>query len=115
MVHEINAAEAKKNKEFVNLHQENKKRKFGDIGSNYTSSFGGGSMMSNNSMNGLGSGNNIGGRIIRKVNVPSHLNPTPSDEELNAMVLALSSVRNSDEAKDFLKGAITNLISKFYF
>ncbi len=134
MVHEINKSEAEKTREFVNLHRENKKRRFDDINSNninkfsisrneapqtnLSNSIGGSSNgassynpfgQSSNSFNSSSSQNLVFNR--KKILLTNVVASYCSDEEIEKIINDLTGM-NKDNAKEYLKKTISQLISK---
>ena len=123
MVHELNKTEAEKSREFVNLHRESRKRRFDDINSNNINKF----SMSRNE-GGIGdSVNNPFGQTAnihsnssnsqnlifnrRKILLTNMVASYCSDEEVEKIISDLTGM-NKDQAKEYLKKTISQLISK---
>lgn len=126
MVHELNKTEAEKSREFVNLHRESRKRRFDDINNNNINKF----SMSRNE-GGIGdSTNNPFGQTANIHNLPSNSSTSQnlifnrrkilltnmvasycSDEEVEKIISDLTGM-NKDQAKEYLKKTISQLISK---
>jgi len=123
MVHELNKTEAEKSREFVNLHRESRKRRFDDINSNNINKF----SMSRNE-GGIGdSTNNPFGQTAniqsnsstsqnlifnrRKILLTNMVASYCSDEEVEKIISDLTGM-NKDQAKEYLKKTISQLISK---
>jgi hypothetical protein len=105
MIHEFNSKQAKENKEFVNLHQHNRKRRFNDI---------------NNSFNfgrNEGEGINQGGMVAPRRNlIRPKINDmgtnTISDDDLEKLLGEFDKMQSRNEIKDLLKSFFSNYISK---
>lgn len=125
MVHELNKTEAEKSREFVNLHRESRKRRFDDINSNNINKF----SMSRNE-GGIGdSTNNPFGQTAniqsnsstsqnlifnrRKILLTNMVASYCSDEEVEKIISDLTGM-NKDQAKEYLKKTISQLISKYF-
>jgi hypothetical protein len=135
MVHDINKAEAEKSREFVNLHRENRKRRFDDINNNNMNKFSfsrtevaqtnltnniGGSSNSAIVNNPFGQTSNLSSSALpsqnlifnrRKILLSNMVAYYCSDEEIEKIINDLTSM-NKDQAKDYLKRTISQLISK---
>ena len=126
MVHEINEAEAKKNKDFVNFHSTNRKRRLDEISdssthnlanihvrplANRTANF------SSNS-NQIGTGSVIGNAFsnILRPNI-NRLSPVSNDlsleEDLDKILNDVNTLTSREEIKDYLKKTINKIASKF--
>ena len=105
MVHELNEAEAKKNKDFVNFHTVNRKRRFGDI-NNDTVFPGGNAEQIFNS--------NRQGNMRRPVSIIPVNNNSSSEEdlELENIMNCITSLKSKEEVKDYLKKTFDTVISK---
>ena len=129
MVHELNKAEAEKNREFVNLHKENRKRRFDEM-SRFSVPKSGEQMTQNNLSNNIGgsfsnpfanssnSNSNINSgsppSLIfnrRKILLPNLITNYISEEELDKIINELTGM-SRDEAKEYLKKTISQQISK---
>jgi len=105
MIHDINLHESKNNKDFVNLHQQNRKRRFDEI---------------NNSN--ISTPNEISNGIMQNINekrkfiVPSKRSQESnlSEEDLDKLITGLDRFKNRKEMVDYLKYSISNIISKIF-
>jgi len=133
MVHDLNKAEAEKNRNFVNLHKENRKRRYDDI-SKFSLSSRNDQMSSSNLSNNIGGSNNLNNQNYNPFGqqVSTQANASPSqnfifnrrkillsnlvaayctDEEIEKIINDLTPM-NREQAKDYLKKTISQLISK---
>jgi hypothetical protein len=110
----MNQSEIRKNKDFVNLHQESRKRRINEIGSlDFLRD-----RQSNMSQNITGS--NLTNNItqpqtpLRRKFVFTRNSPVCTDEDVEKIISETSLLSSRQEIKDYLKKTISNLISKFY-
>jgi hypothetical protein len=118
MVHELNTVESNKNRDSVNFHQENKKRKFNEIGNmgvlrGATSTESPVHTNLNNNLTGSSSSNiNI---VRRKVLLPSSLSVYYCpDEDAEKILDDTLQMKTREDIKEYLKKTLSQLISKYF-
>ena len=118
MVHELNTVESNKNRDSVNFHQENKKRKFNEIGNmgvlrGVTSTESPVHTNLNNNLTGSSSSNiNV---MRRKVLLPSSLSAYYCpDEDAEKILDDTLQMKTREDIKEYLKKTLSQLISKYF-
>jgi hypothetical protein len=116
MIHDMRAEDVRKNKDFVNLHQTNRKRKFNEINSmKVDRDLNEDSNKNNNNINGSGSINTNIETTSRKILNVKINNPTPTpilnDDELEKMLVEVGQMKSREEIKEYMRNKISNFMS----
>jgi hypothetical protein len=110
----MNQSEIRKNKDFVNLHQESRKRRFNEIGNLEFLR----DRQTNMSQNITGSNltNNItqSQTPLRRKFIIARNSPICNDEDVEKIISETSQLSSRQEIKDYLKRTISNMISKYF-
>ncbi len=106
MVHEINGAESRKNRDFVNFHTVNRKRRFDEMNSETV--FSGGNVCPNPN-------NNNNSQNFCKRTVSFLQSSQVSDEEMEKILNEASLFKSREEIKEYLKKTLNNLISSLIY
>lgn len=102
MAQEMNEKESSSRRDFVNLHQQNRKRRFCDISN------------SNNLQQ--NKTENLGLTIERKkVEVKSKNSCTSTEEDIEKMLRGLEQMKSRDEVKSYLKNFVMSYIGILNF